>query len=50
MDWEEFQIGISFQCFMDEPSKYLKNVGPIKSRYVCSIDTVGENNIKKTPL
>ena len=36
--------------YMDEPSKYLKNVGPIKSRYVCSIDTVGENNIKKTPL
>jgi ABC-2 type transport system permease protein len=36
--------------YMDEPSKYLKNVGPIKSRYLCSIDTVGENNIKKTPL
>ena len=32
--------------YMDEPSKYLKNVGPIKTRYVCSIDTVGENNIK----
>ena len=36
--------------YMDKPSKYLKNVGPIKTRYLCSIDTVGENNIKKTPL
>ncbi len=36
--------------YMDGPSKYLKNVGPIKARYICSIDTVGENNIKKIPL
>ena len=27
-----------------------KNVGPIKTRYTCSIDTVGENQIIKTPL
>ena len=31
-------------------SIYLKNVGPIKARYVCSVDTVGENKILKTPL
>ena len=36
--------------YLDQPSKYLKNVGPIKTRYTCSIDTVGENQIKKTPL
>ena len=44
-NWYFFPI-----LYMDEPSKYLKNVGPIKARYICSIDTVGENNIKKTPL
>ena len=31
-------------------SIYLKNVGPVKARYACSIDTVGENSLKKTPL
>ena len=36
--------------YSDQPSKFLNNVGPIKTRYVCSIDTVGENNLKKTPL
>ena len=36
--------------YLDQPSKFLKNVGPIKTRYTCSIDTVGENQIIKTPL
>ena len=36
--------------YLDQPSKFLKNVGPIKTRYTCSIDTVGENKITKTPL
>lgn len=36
--------------YLDQPSKFLKNVGPIKTRYTCSIDTVGENKIRKTPL
>ena len=36
--------------YLDKPSIYLNNVGPIKTRYVCSIDTVGDDNIKKTAL
>ena len=36
--------------YLDKPSIYLNNVGPIKTRYVCSIDTVGVDNIKKTAL
>jgi ABC-2 type transport system permease protein len=36
--------------FLDQPSKFLNNVGPIKTRYVCSIDTVGENKLLKSPL
>ena len=36
--------------YLDKPSVYLNNVGPIKTRYVCSIDTVGDDNIKKTVL
>ena len=38
------------EVFNIQIRKFLKNVGPIKARYICSIDTVGENNIKKTPL
>jgi hypothetical protein len=36
--------------YLDEPSKYLRNVGPVKTRYVCSIDTVGDNATSKTAL
>ena len=36
--------------YLDKPSIYLNNVGPIKTRYVCSIDTVGDDNIKKIAL
>ncbi|MDB9990085.1 Gldg family protein [Flavobacteriales bacterium] len=36
--------------YLDKPSIYLNNVGPIKTRYVCSIDTVGDDNNKKTAL
>jgi gliding-associated putative ABC transporter substrate-binding component GldG len=36
--------------YLDKPPIYLNNVGPIKTRYVCSIDTVGVDNIKKTAL
>ena len=29
---------------------YLKNVGPIKTRYTSSVDMVGEDNLERTPL
>ena len=28
----------------------MKNVLPVKGRYVCSVDTVGEENLVRTPL
>tara|TARA_B100001287_G_scaffold39130_1_gene28312 strand:- start:19031 stop:20950 length:1920 start_codon:yes stop_codon:yes gene_type:complete len=39
-----------YPLLYNDNSMYLKNVGPIKGRYVCSIDTVGENKLLKIPL
>jgi ABC-type uncharacterized transport system involved in gliding motility auxiliary subunit len=39
-----------YPLLFEKNSKYLQNVGPIKARYACSIDTVGENNLIKTSL
>ena len=39
-----------YPLLYEDNSIYLKNVGPVKSRYTCSIDTVGENQISKISL
>ena len=39
-----------YPLLYQDNSIYLKNVGPIKARYACTIDTVGEDQIQKTSL
>lgn len=39
-----------YPLLYERNSIYLNNVGPVKARYACSIDTVGENQTKKISL
>ena len=39
-----------YPLLYQDNSIYLKNVGPIKARYACTIDTVGEDQLQKTSL
>ena len=39
-----------YPLLYNDTSSYLRNVGAIKARYACSIDTVGDYSLVKTPL